>query len=59
VIRPIKTDLGYHLFMVEKFLPAELTPERHEEILRKMFNEWLSNEVNYLLYNQSETAIAR
>lgn len=59
VIRPIKTDLGYHLFMVEKFLPAELTPERHEEILRNMFNEWLSNEVNYLLYNQSETAIAR
>ena len=58
VIRPIQTDLGYHLFMVEKFLPAELTPERHEEILQNMFNEWLSSEVNYLLYNQSEVAIA-
>ncbi len=59
VIRPIQTDLGYHLFMVEKFLPAELNAERYEEILQKMFNEWLSNEVNYLLYNQSEIAIAR
>jgi parvulin-like peptidyl-prolyl isomerase len=58
VIRPIQTDLGYHLFMVEKFIPAELTAERHEEILQKMFNEWLSNEVDYLLYNQSEIAIA-
>ena len=58
VIRPIQTDLGYHLFMVEKFLPAELTAERYEEILQNIFNEWLSNEVNYLLYNQSEVAIA-
>lgn len=54
VSRPIQTDMGYHLFMVEKFLPAELTAERYEEILQKMFNEWLSNEVNYLLYNQSD-----
>ena len=58
VIRPIQTDLGYHLFMVEKFLPAELNAERYEEILQNMFNLWLSNEVNYLLYNQSEIAIA-
>lgn len=54
-IRPIKTDLGYHLFMVEKFLPAELTAERYEEILQNMFNEWLTNEINYLLYNQSDS----
>ncbi|MEG4445450.1 peptidylprolyl isomerase [Microcoleus sp. AT9_B5] len=51
VIRPIKTDGGYHLCMVEKFIPAELTPERYQEILHNMFNEWLANEVNYLLYN--------
>jgi parvulin-like peptidyl-prolyl isomerase len=59
VTRPIQTDRGYHLFLVEKFIPAELTAERHEEILQNLFNEWLSNEVNYLLYSQSETAIAR
>ena len=51
VIRPIETERGYHLFMVEKFIPAELTPERYQEILHNMFNEWLANEVNYLLYN--------
>ena len=51
VIRPIQTDGGYHLCMVEKFLPAELTPQRYQEILHNLFNEWLSNEVNYLLYN--------
>ncbi|MCZ0901689.1 peptidylprolyl isomerase, partial [Microcoleus sp. HI-ES] len=50
VIRPIETELGYHLFLVEKFLPAELTPERYQEILHNLFNEWLANEVNYLLY---------
>jgi parvulin-like peptidyl-prolyl isomerase len=59
VTRPIQTELGYHLFLVEKFIPAELTPERHEEILQNMFKDWLSNEVNYLLYSQTETAIAR
>jgi len=53
VIRPIQTERGYHLFLVEKFLPAELTPERYQEILHNLFNEWLSNEVNYLLYNSS------
>jgi len=51
VIRPIETERGYHLFLVEKFLPAELTPQRYQEILHNMFNEWLSNEVNYLLHN--------
>ena len=51
VIRPIETERGYNLFLVEKFIPAELTPERYQEILHNMFNEWLANEVNYLLYN--------
>ncbi|MGL5059700.1 MAG: foldase protein PrsA [Microcoleus sp.] len=50
VIRPIKSDRGYHLFVVEKFIPAELTSERSSEILQNLFNNWLSNEVNYLLY---------
>ncbi|MBE9187380.1 peptidylprolyl isomerase [Microcoleus sp. LEGE 07076] len=50
VIRPIETERGYHLCMVEKFLPAELTPERYQEILHNLFNEWLGSEVNHLLY---------
>jgi hypothetical protein len=39
--------------MVEKFIPAELTPQRYQEILNNMFNEWLANELNYLLHRQT------
>lgn len=49
VIPPLKTILGYHLFMVAKFIPAELTAERHEEILNTLFREWLESEANYML----------
>ena len=51
VIPPIKTDQGYHLLLVEEFIPAELTPESYQEILDKMFNDWLASELNYLLHN--------
>ncbi|HEY9651316.1 MAG TPA: peptidylprolyl isomerase [Coleofasciculaceae cyanobacterium] len=53
VISPIKTDLGYHLLMVEAFIPAELTPERYQEILENMFKEWLARELNYKLHAQT------
>lgn len=53
VIGPVKTPLGYHLLMVEEFIPAELTPERYQEILDQMFSEWLDSELNYMLYSQS------
>ena len=52
VFGPLKTDLGYHLFLIKDFIPAELTPERREEIINKLFQEWLESESNYLLYNQ-------
>ncbi|HBE17321.1 MAG TPA: peptidylprolyl isomerase [Cyanobacteria bacterium UBA11149] len=51
VIGPIKTGLGYHLFMVEKFVRAELTPQRYQEIRDRMFQEWLDSEINYLRYS--------
>lgn len=54
VISPLKTDQGYHILMVEKFIQAELTEERYQEILNNMFKQWLANEVNYMLYNQIE-----
>lgn len=53
VIGPVKTPLGHHLLMVEEFIPAELTPERYQEILDQMFSEWLDSELNYMLYSQS------
>lgn len=51
LVGPIKTGYGYHLFMVEDYIPAELTPKRHEEILYNMFQQWLDDEVNYMYYN--------
>lgn len=53
VLSPIKTDLGYHLLMVEAIIPAELTPDRHQEILDNMFKEWLARELNYKLHAQT------
>lgn len=50
VIPPIMIDQAAHLFWVEEFIPAELTPERHQEILDRMFHEWLATELNYLIH---------
>lgn len=52
LVGPLKTDQGYHLFRVEEFIPAELTPTRHQEILNNMFKEWLASELNYMLHNE-------
>ncbi|MCJ8279719.1 MAG: peptidylprolyl isomerase [Rivularia sp. ALOHA_DT_140] len=48
LIGPIKTDIGYHLFIVEDYIPAELTPKRYQEILDNMFKQWLDAEVDYV-----------
>jgi parvulin-like peptidyl-prolyl isomerase len=50
VIAPMMIDQVSHLFMVEEFLPAELTSDRHQEILDRMFQEWLTTELNYLIH---------
>ncbi len=51
VIKPIKIDQEYHIFMVEKFIPAELTAERYQNILDGLFKEWLASELTYLLHS--------
>jgi parvulin-like peptidyl-prolyl isomerase len=51
IITPFRTEQGYHILMVEEFIPAQLTREIHEEILGKMFEDWLASELNYLLHN--------
>ena len=51
VVAPIKTEQGYHLFRVEEFIAAQLTPEVFNEILHNLFEKWLESELNYLLYN--------
>jgi parvulin-like peptidyl-prolyl isomerase len=49
VIGPFEIEQECHLMMIEEFIPAELTPEHHQEILNRIFNEWLLTEMNYLL----------
>ncbi|BAU62697.1 hypothetical protein STA3757_00480 [Stanieria sp. NIES-3757] len=55
IVGPIKTELGYHIIKVEEFIEPQLTPELHQEIIKTMFDKWLEGEVNYLLYNQTNS----
>ena len=54
VVGPLQTEQGYHLLKVEEFIRAELTPERSQNILNKLFKEWLDNELNYVLHHQTD-----
>ncbi|WP_107669138.1 peptidylprolyl isomerase [Cyanothece sp. BG0011] len=54
VIPPFPTEQGYHIIMVEAFVKAQLTDEVYEEMINKMFKEWLLSELNYLLHSSSE-----
>lgn len=51
VIGPIVIDKLSHLLKVEQFIPAELTPERYQDIRQQLFNQWLESELNYWLHN--------
>lgn len=53
VVGPLQTEQGYHLLMVEEFISAELTPETYQDIIDKMFKQWLASELNYMLHNQT------
>ncbi|MEP0871002.1 peptidylprolyl isomerase [Trichocoleus desertorum AS-A10] len=52
VIGPLPTNEGYSLLMVEEFMSPELTPEVYQEILNSLFEEWLANELDYILYHK-------
>lgn len=47
---PVKTQQGYHLFLVEELIKAELTDQRYQEILNNMFQQWLAAELDYMLH---------
>lgn len=49
LIGPLKSEQGYHLFIVEEFHPAVLTPQRYQEILNNMFKHWLARELDFIL----------
>lgn len=50
LIGPLKTDQGYHLLIVEEFISAELTPQRYEDILNNIFQQWLATELDYIIH---------
>ena len=52
IVGPLKTEQGYHLFMIQEFIQAELTPQKRQEIINDLFKEWLVSELNYLIHNQ-------
>lgn len=54
IIAPLQTEQGYHLLLVEEFISAQLTPEVYQDILKRMFKEWLANELNYMIHNQQK-----
>ena len=51
VIGPIKSERGYHLFKIEDYIPAELTPKIRQEIINEMFTAWLESELNYVIHS--------
>ena len=49
LIGPLKSEQGFHLLIVEEFIPAELTTQRYKEILNRMFKHWLATELDHML----------
>ena len=48
---PIRSEVGYHLFQIESYQPAEFTPEIRQKIIDRLFQQWLTNELNYTIHN--------
>jgi parvulin-like peptidyl-prolyl isomerase len=48
VTDPIPSEDGFTLFLVEKFIQAELTPEHRQTIIDKLLNEWFDRELSHL-----------
>jgi hypothetical protein len=45
ILKPILTAQGTHLILVEEFIPAQLNESTHNEILSKLFTDWLKQEL--------------
>lgn len=49
LLGPIQIEEVYHLFRIEKHIPAELNPDVRQEILHDLFDEWINKELNYVI----------
>ncbi|WP_036476924.1 peptidylprolyl isomerase [Myxosarcina sp. GI1] len=52
IIGPIQSERGYHLFLIEEYIAAQLTPERRQEIIDELFKQWLNSELDYMLLSE-------
>ncbi|MGA7932280.1 MAG: peptidylprolyl isomerase [Kovacikia sp.] len=41
---PVGNDQGWHLLLVERILPAELSPSLHQKLIEDLFKHWLEQE---------------
>lgn len=57
LLYPIQTDYGFHLLRVEEFISAQLNAEIRQEILQRLFQEWLKAELNHWVYSEHEGVI--
>ena len=51
ILGPLQSEQGYNLFKIEAYIPAQLTPERHQEIVDRLFKQWLDGELNYMMHS--------
>ncbi|MUG99580.1 peptidylprolyl isomerase [Scytonema sp. UIC 10036] len=49
LIGPVNTERGSHLFMVEEYIPSELSATVRQEILQQMFVQWIEGQLNGML----------
>ncbi|MBF2067067.1 MAG: peptidylprolyl isomerase [Calothrix sp. C42_A2020_038] len=49
LIGPLKIEQDYHLLWVDELIPAELTPQRYQELLNHMLKQWLNTELSNIL----------
>ena len=52
-----ETEQEYHLLLVEEFIPAELTPQRRQEIINQLFQEWLVGEFNSVVHGNGSVKL--
>jgi parvulin-like peptidyl-prolyl isomerase len=53
VVGPVNTEQGWHLFLVEELLPAELDDQTAATIRNELFDAWLAEQLRDLRINLS------
>ncbi|WP_316429447.1 peptidylprolyl isomerase [Leptolyngbya sp. NK1-12] len=52
VLGPLRGEQGFDLVLVEEFIVPDFNPEIRQQIIERMFREWLDSELNYLIHNR-------